>query len=159
MASRRQLAMNYSTALDTVVIHHVSRNYHVEVCLISSLFCLFGLLRHFDRKMSNQKKSRSHGKTNRNFTCMKNLVVSPWDRLFGITIYFKLCTTKTHLFFLLHFDRILSDQKKSRSHGKTNRNFTCMKNLLVSPWDRLFRITIYFKKHFYTHKFLPPLYK
>ena len=56
MASRRQLAMNYSTALDTVVIHHVSRNYHVEVCLISSLFCLFGLLRHFDRKKKNKKK-------------------------------------------------------------------------------------------------------
>ena len=52
----RQLAMTYSIALDTVPINHVSRNYHVEVCLISSLFCLFALLQHFDRKMSSQKK-------------------------------------------------------------------------------------------------------
>ena len=34
----RQLAMTYSIALDTVPINHVSRNYHVEVCLISSFF-------------------------------------------------------------------------------------------------------------------------
>ena len=37
-ASMRQLAMTYSIALDTVPTNHVSRNYHVEVCLLSSLF-------------------------------------------------------------------------------------------------------------------------
>ena len=45
---------------------------------------------------------------------------------------------KKQFFFLLHFDRNLLNQKKSRSHGTTNRNFICMNNLFVLPWERLF---------------------
>ena len=45
---------------------------------------------------------------------------------------------KKQFFFLLHFDRNLLNQKKSRSHGTTNRLFMQMKFLFVVPWERLF---------------------
>ena len=49
--------MNYSTALDTVVIHHVSRNYHVEVVLQFPSFLFISI---FQEKIEIIKKER-HG--------------------------------------------------------------------------------------------------